>query len=115
MGLKHGNKRKTEIGQKCENRLSEHHAGGLGDVEGEGSGSRTQQIGTGGASGERRDSVRPLSSDRNTIAGGMLRQLIESCKRQKSIKLAEVEELDAQIENLEVILTDLEQRIRENP
>ena len=114
MDSKHG-KRQTKVRQKRQNSIIKRDPGSLGAVEAESSKSGNHSIGVGRESSQGADPIRSFSSSRNTITGGMLRQLIDSCKRQKAIKLAEVEELGTQIESLETILADLEQRVRENP
>ena len=55
------------------------------------------------------------SSARDTIAGGMLRQLIDEYKELISTKQSEIDRLQNRVTHFEGLLADLNQRVAANP
>lgn len=95
---------------------ADDHGRGVGVASAEGESSGDNAIGDGGGYCTRGDrSFRSVERRRTTIAGGMLRQLIDEYREQRSVKLAEIERLDSRIEHFEALLSELEQRVEENP
>jgi len=107
--------RQTQVSQgKRKKRIADDYAEGVDASTISSAATGNNQVRTGGAICQRRDSEEPFPTSRRTISGGILRQLIEENAIQLAHYRSEVERLEKRQRQLEELFDQLRVKTGEN-
>ncbi|MBD1807657.1 hypothetical protein H6F98_19725 [Microcoleus sp. FACHB-SPT15] len=108
-----GQKRKAEASQDDNQRNAEHEGRGLGTSAGQGESAGAVKDRISNPTGKRRDSDRHINTERGTISGGILRQLIEETHDQLADYRSKINKLENRLLQLEELYAQLQAKTGE--